>query len=311
MLTEDSSPIDKHSSPVQYPGNVSGTAPAFPNAEGRIHHLEYTQITYEVVGRVARISLNRPEYRNPIGRICIEELDHAFADAVDDDQVGAILLRAEGENFSGGHDLGTPAKLGDDEARPYPPGARGRFVRSWELYIDRGFRWRNLQKPTVVAVKGYCIWGGWMVATAMDVVFASDDAKFLGGKGQYFAIPWDLGIRKSKEILFENRFITAHEAQQLGFVGRVFQSHDELDDEALAYAQRVAENDPFQLRLLKLAINQAQDEQGYTNHIMAAHSLQPSDGDQSQGLQLPSGSRRIAPVDRALKNLEQTRGLLP
>lgn len=269
--------------------------------------MEYTQILYETVGRVARVTLNRPEYRNPIGRIAVEELDDAFSRAVADDEVGVILLRSEGPHFSAGHDLGTPAKLADDEARPYAPGARGSFQRSWELYIEPGLRWRNLQKPTIAAVQGKCIWGGWMVVTTMDVIFASEDAEFLASHFQYFSVPWDVGIRKAKEILFESRFIDAREALDLGFVNRVI-PRNQLDDEAMAYAQRVAENDPFQLRLIKQGINQAQDMQGYTTHIVAAHS-KPSDSRNSQGAQLPSGQRRVAPIDRALRNKALAEGI--
>src|SRR5436309_6735653 len=85
--------------------------------------MEYTQILYEPQDAVAVVTLNRPEYRNPIGRICIEELDDAFSRAVKDDAIRVIVLRAEGQHFSAGHDLGTPAKLKDDAERPYPPGA--------------------------------------------------------------------------------------------------------------------------------------------------------------------------------------------
>ena len=270
--------------------------------------MEYTQILYETVGRVARVTLNRPEYRDPIGRIAIEEMDDAFSRAVSDDEVRVIVLRAEGPHFSAGHDLGTPAKLADDVARPYPSGAPGAFQRSWELYIDAGLRWRNLQKPTIAAVQGKCIWGGWMVLTTMDIIFAAEDAEFLASTGQYFSLPWDVGIRKAKEILFEPRFIGAHEAQALGFVNRVLPG-DQLDGEIMAYAARVAENDSFYLRIAKLNINQAQDMQGYTSHVISAHNSRPRESGSSQGSQLPSGERRIAPIDRALRSRKLTRGI--
>lgn len=269
--------------------------------------MDYTQIRYEPAGAVAVVTLSRPEYRNPIGRICIEELDHAFDRAVHDSDIRVILLRAEGKDFSGGHDLGTPAKLRDDAERPYPPGVPGVFHRSWELYIERGLRWRNLPKPTVAAIQGKCIWGGWMVATTMDVIFASEDAEFLGSKGQYFNIPWDVGIRKAKEILFEPRFMDAYEALDVGFVNRVF-PREQLDAETLAYAERIAQNPAWHLRMLKLTINQAQDMQGYTNHIIAAHST-PNEGRGSQGMQLPSGQRQIAPIARAIQNKDLVRGI--
>src|SRR5436190_13991452 len=269
--------------------------------------MEYTQILYETVGRVARVTLNRPEYRNAIGRIMVEELDDAFERAARDDEVRAIVLLAEGPHFSAGHDLGTPAKLRDDEARPYPPGARGTFQRSWELYIDPGLRWRNLPKPTIAGVQGKCIFGGWMVVTTMDIIFAAEDAEFLGSKLQYFSMPWDVGVRKAKEVLFEPRFFGAYEAMDMGFVTRVL-PREQLEAEVMAYAERVAENDAWHLRMTKLAINQAQDMQGYTNHIIAAHSS-PNDGRNSQGMQLPSGQRQIAPVARALQNMERVRGI--
>lgn len=146
-----------------------------------------------------------------------------------------------------------------------------------------------------------------MVVTTMDVIFASEDAEFLPSYFQYFSVPWDVGIRKAKEILFEPRFIDAEEALDLGFVNRVL-PREELNDEVMAYAQRVAENDPFQLRIAKLGINQAQDMQGYTNHITAAHT-KPFDGGSSQGGQLPSGQRRVAPIERALNNKRLAKGI--
>ena len=64
-------------------------------------------------------------------------------------------------------------------------------------------------------VEGYCIYAGWMLAAAMDVVFAAEDAEFLGGFVEYNSIPWDIGVRRAKELCFESRFITADEAAAL------------------------------------------------------------------------------------------------
>ena len=266
----------------------------------------YTQIRYEVSERVGVLTLNRPEYRNAIGRIMIEELDDAFRRALDDEDVRAVALTAEGPHFSAGHDLGTPEKLADDKARPFPPGARGTFVRSWSMYIEPGLRWRNLPKPTICGVQGMCVFGGWMLAAAMDVLFAADNANFLASRLQYFSIPWDIGVRKAKEVLFEPRFIDAKEALEFGFATRVYPV-DKLREEVLTYARHVAENDPFYLWTTKIAINQAQDTQGYTTHINDAHAFPITDGQSSQGAQLPPGKRRIAPVDRALRNRELMR----
>jgi enoyl-CoA hydratase len=266
---------------------------------------EYTDVTYELVGHVARISLNRPEYRNAQSRHLLEELDDAIAHAADDDEVRVVVLRGEGESFSAGHDLGTPEQVADIEARPYEEGLRGRFKRSTDLNVENTLRWRNMPKPTIAAVHGHCIFGGWMIASAMDVIFAAEDAQFLPSNFQYFSVPWDLGARKTKEILFESRFISGIEAHELGLVNRAIPA-DELDAEVMAYAERVAQNDPFQLRMTKLAVNQALDAQGFTGHIRGAHALyilsSTGEGDPAASVPERERTKRRPMVQRALDN---------
>jgi hypothetical protein len=75
----------------------------------------------------------------------------------------------------------------------------------------------------------------------------------------------------------------------------------------MEYAAPVAENGPHQLHMTKVNFNQAQDVQGYGNHIIEAHS-RPNEKGSSQGLPLPSGQRRPAPVDRALRDTRPARG---
>jgi enoyl-CoA hydratase len=271
---------------------------------------EYEQIRYEQDGRVARLVLDRPRYRNAQSRLLLEELDDAFERAAEDDGIGVIVLMGAGDSFSAGHDLGTPEELADRDARPYEEGLRGRYRRSWDLNIDKTLRWRNVPKPTIAAVQGYCIFGGWIIASACDVVFAAADAKFLPTNFQYFSVPWDIHPRKAKAILFESRFIDAREAEELGFVDRVL-APEKLDEEVMAYARRVAENDPFQLRMIKMAINQVLDEQGFTPHITAAHTMYmlSSGGESDPGyvLKKPEGRRRPM-VQRAMENYERHRG---
>ena len=216
---------------------------------------EYKNIRYEMQGKVAVLSLARPQARNAQSRILIEELDDAFDRAAKDVNVHVIVLRGDGDHFSAGHDLGSPEELADKKARPEQEGLRGKYNRSWNLYVDASLRWRNLPKPTIAAVQGYCIFGGWMFASACDVVIAADDALFLPTNFQYFAVPWDLHPRKEKAILFESRLVDANEAEELNFVSWVV-PRSRLDEEVMEYAQRIAENDPFQLRMIKLAINQ-------------------------------------------------------
>ena len=268
--------------------------------------MNFSDIEYAVDGHVARVTANRPNVRNAQSRRLLEELDAAFAQAIDDRNVRVIVLCAAGEHFSGGHDLGSADELEDRKKRPLEDGLRGRYAHSREHFVDKTLRWRELPKPTLAAVQGYCIFAGWMVASAMDVIFAADDAMFLAANFQYFSIPWDVHPRRAKELLYESRFIDAKEAAELGLVNRVV-PREALLDETLEYAHRIAANDPFQLRMIKLAVNQMQDQQGFAAHISAAHALHilSSEGekDPNYALKVPEGRRRPM-VQRAFENYE-------
>ena len=267
-------------------------------------------VTYELVNNVARITANRPRYRNAQSRRLLEELDQRFRLAAADKDVHVIALFGAGEHFSGGHDLGTPDEQADQQRRPSQAGVRGRFDHSREQFVDKTMRWRNVPKPTIAAVQGYCIFGGWIVASAMDIVYAADNAMFLGSNFQYFSVPWDMHPRQAKELLYESRFIDAHEAARLGLVNRVFPPA-RLRDEVIRYAERIARNDPFQLRMIKLAVNQMQDVQGFHAHITAAHMAHivssEGEGDPDYALKVPQG--RLRPmVERAFENYRLRKG---
>ena len=268
--------------------------------------MDYQDIRTEDDGHVRRIITSRPQYRNAQSRRLLEELDHAFAEAGDDTGVRVIVLLGDGDHFSGGHDLGTPDEKADREQRPRQEGVRGKFQHSRESFINKTLRWRDLPKPTIAGVQGYCIFGGWMVASAMDIIYAADDAMFLGANFQYFSIAWDISPRLAKELLYESRFIDALEAQKLGLVNRVF-PRARLDDAVMEYARMIAENDPFQLRMTKLAVNQLQDGQGFQAHITAAHLMHlmssEGEGDPDYALRVPDGRRRPM-VQKAFEHYE-------
>jgi enoyl-CoA hydratase len=271
--------------------------------------MTYQTIIYEP-GPVARVIMNRPEYRNAQSRLMIEELDDAFRDAELDNDTHVVVFSGNGSCFSAGHDLGSPPELADRETRGYAKNRGDRYARSEELFLNATLRWRNLRKPTIAMVHGYCIYGGYMFASCMDLVFASDDALFLPSQLQYFSAPWDFGVKKAKEVLFENRFLTAEEAKELGFVNRVY-TREALERETMAYAGRVAENSVMGLRLLKFSINQAADIQGYSAAVTGAYHtyVTSSSGFSGEGGGTPrteAGRRRMPGVDAAFKKTRFT-----
>ena len=237
---------------------------------------DYTKLLTERTGAVLKITTNRPEVLNAQSRILLEELDDAFKAAVDNDEVRVIILAGAGKHFSAGHDLGSPQEMEDQKKTLLEPGFKGEYRRLWERFFENTMRWRDLPKPTIAQVQGYCIMGGMMIASACDLIIASDDALFAdravkwgGAHVQYFSMPWDLGPRKAKEYLFTGDFITAAQAEKAGLVNRVV-PHAELEEETMALAQRIAERDPFALKFAKASVNEMQDAQGWRQAMEGA-----------------------------------------
>src|SRR5579884_871056 len=143
-------------------------------------------------GAVARIILNRPEVMNAQNRRMLRELDEAFAELAGAPDVRVIVLSGTGQHFSAGHDVKEMQRPRDADAPPS-------LTIGKELYMESHLRWRNVLKPTIAMVQGYCIFGGWMVASAMDFIFAADDALFLAypAPADYWSVVWELGPRKT------------------------------------------------------------------------------------------------------------------
>ena len=267
-------------------------------------------VRYEIIDRVACLTVNRPKQLNAQSRKLLEALDDSFGEAAEDPEVRVVALLAEGKHFSAGHDLGSEEELSDRNERPIQRGIRGHYDHSREQYVDKTLRWRNLAKPTIAGVQGYCIFGGWMIASAMDIIYAAQSAMFLASNFQYLSVPWDIHPRKAKELLYESRFIDAAEALDLNLVNRVVPDEN-LREDVLEYATRVAKNDPFQLRMMKLAVNQMQDTQGFQAHINSAHLMHmlssTGESDPDFALDKPNEKRRPM-VAQALKNYEDKKG---
>jgi len=261
--------------------------------------LDFEHILYSIDGPIGVITLNRPARRNAQGYRMLDELDQAFAQARQDEAVRVLLLRGSDGVFSTGHDLGTPEEIEYRKSLGAKPGIET-YDQFKHYNLDLLLRWRNFPKPTIAMVEGYCIYAGWMLAAAMDVVFAADNAEFLAGFVEYMSIPWDIGVRRAKELCFESRFISAAEAAAYGLVNRVL-APAELERETFAWARRVAENSPEALRFAKIQMNKAQDAQGFTN------AVEDSLGDYQAMMHMPGlqmrleGERRLATVDLAVK----------
>lgn len=243
------------------------------------------QVRYEVAApKVARIVLDRPEKRNAQGTKMTFELDAAIKRACFDDAISVIILAAEGDHFSAGHDLsgsegGTPA-IGDRTSlwgEYGGPGWEGAYSREKEVYLEITERWRNAPKPIIAEVQGSVISGGLMLMWMCDIIVAAEDARFRDNTGadmgvpgvEFFNHPYELGVRKAKEFLFTGGWLTARDALACGMVNHVV-PRAELSAKALDLAVSIARTDRFALKLMKESLNNAQDAMGRRDAMKAA-----------------------------------------
>ena len=234
--------------------------------------MDFVTVIYEKGNGIAKITLNRPEVRNAENRQMSREILEAFKLAEEDNEVRVIVLAAAGTSFSSGHDLGSPAAIAEGQKEPVNT-TMGRYEHEEERWLKSWLYVRDLDKPTIAAVQGYCIMGGFMLATMCDIIIASEDAKFadmavrMGGAAvEYFSHPWELGVRKCKELLFTGDYIDAQEAWRLGMVNRVVPC-ERLEEETMNLANKIALQKPHALKLAKQAINYTQDLMGFRESL--------------------------------------------
>ncbi len=222
-------------------------------------------VTYEVIeGNIARISLNRPEVNNAMNTQVKLDLDEATSYADRDPDINVIIIAANGENFSRGHDVGAFAVEIGEQIQT----VEGLVKTETELFMNRWLKIRNLNTPTIAQVQGFCIAGGLILAAMCDLIVASEDAHFqnpaclIGAVGAEMpAEAWAVGIRNAKALLFTGKAIDAKEAWRMGLVTQV-EKNEELVDNTLRLARRIASSPPWGVQTAKRLLNKTQDMMG-------------------------------------------------
>ncbi len=254
---------------------------------------DYNWLLYETIdgGTIAVITLNRPRHRNAQSRGLLVELGEAFERAESDDTVRVVILRGAGSMFSAGHDLGSSVRVTEETPGPAQhPSYQGRggthvgvektWRQEWHYFFQNTRRWRDLRKVTIASVHGPVYAAGLMLMWACDLIVADETTEFadvvgsrLGMCGvEYFAHPWELGPRRAKELLLTGDSMDVDEAHRIGMVSKVFPSA-QLQDRTIEFARRIAALPTFTSLMIKEAVNQAQDNQGFFNSLQSAFNL--------------------------------------
>ena len=201
-------------------------------------------VRYEVAGRVARITLDRPERGNGITRRMIEELVGCVEDADLDPAVHVLLLAGRGAGFCGGYDLVESAERMSSNAggegpaehsgSPLDPGviaANHDRARTWDAMVDYSMMSRNVRgfmslfhcgKPVVCKVHGFCVAGGTDLALCADLLVIAEDAKIGYPPARVWGSPttalWAhrIGAQRAKRLLFTGDCLSGREATRRG-----------------------------------------------------------------------------------------------
>jgi enoyl-CoA hydratase len=247
-------------------------------------------LTYDVTGRIARITLNRPERGNGITLDMPRELAQCVERANLDPAVHVIALAGNGSGFCGGYDLvesaeapnigasdpGLPAGSPLDPAvqmRNHLPGS------AWDPTIDYAMMSRNVRgfmslfhgdKPVVCKVHGFCVAGGTDMALCSDLLVIADDAKIGYPPARVWGSPttslwaYRLGLEKAKRLLFTGDCLSGKEAVEWGLAIESAPA-DRLDQRFEILLERIARMPVNQLVMMKLLLNQTLVAQGLHN----------------------------------------------
>tara|TARA_R110002096_G_scaffold339522_3_gene532855 strand:+ start:6091 stop:6927 length:837 start_codon:yes stop_codon:yes gene_type:complete len=226
---------------------------------------QYEDITYKKSNGVARIAFNRPDVRNAFRPKTLFEMYEAFSDAKEDNDIGVVLLSAEGPSskdgkysFCSGGDQNVRTKTGYQADDGIP--------RLNVLELQRLIRF--MPKVVIAVVPGWAVGGGHSLHVTCDLTLASkehaifkqtdtDVASFDGGFGSAL-LARQIGQKRAREIFFLGRNYSAQEAFDMGMINAVI-PHNELEDTAYQWAQEILEKSPTATKMVKFAFNLIDD----------------------------------------------------
>ena len=224
-------------------------------------------IIYEQSGRIARITLNRPDALNAIDEALPSALEAAVIRANADESTRVIILSGAGRAFCAGYDLNvfaeSPGTNPGIQEMPWDPIKDFAFMkRNTDCFMSL---WRSLV-PVICKVHGYAIAGGSDIALCADLLVVADNAQLGYPPARVWGCPttamwvYRLGAERAKRLLFSGDLIDGRQAQAWG-LGQAVPAAD-LDDEVERIAQRMATVPRNQLIMQKMMVNQALENMG-------------------------------------------------
>jgi enoyl-CoA hydratase/carnithine racemase len=221
-------------------------------------------VRYETDDKVGIITLDRADKLNAINSVMKDQIIAAFARADKDPATSVIVLRANGRSFSAGFDIGHSPDRGKDTGAADP--------NTWDPILHRSFDFGmspwSTTKPVIASVQGHVLGGGCELTLMCDLTIAADDAKFgepevrFSHLGPLMVMPWFIGLKRARELLFFGDMIDAKTALEFGMINRIVPAAD-LRAETMKYAKRLSLISPEALRWGKRVINRGAEIAGF------------------------------------------------
>ncbi len=208
-------------------------------------------ILTEIIGNVGLVKLNRPESYNALNQQLLSELMESLKELDERDDIGTMVITGNEKSFAAGADITAMADATLDEIR------KSSFIPTFS-------RIRDIKKPIIAAVSGYCLGGGLELAMSCDMIIASTKSKFgqpeinlgiIPGAGGTQRLTRAVGKVIAMEMILNNRTLKAQEALSLGLINSVYSEEDYLN-ESISLAQKIADRAPLAIQAAKRAINQ-------------------------------------------------------
>lgn len=227
--------------------------------------MTYKYITYEKKARTAFVTINRPQVMNAVNYEANSELYDVWTDFNEDPEMWVAILTGAGDKaFCAGSDIKAMVSLSEGqramtnserEARDSP-------------FQEGGLVHREIWKPIIAAVNGYCLGGGLEIAMACDIIIASETARFgvpeirnvgaYPGSGGIHRLPRHIPLKIAMQMLLTGEHITAQEAVRMGLINKVVPPA-RLMQEAVAMADKINENSPIAARVTKEMVTKSLD----------------------------------------------------
>jgi len=228
-------------------------------------------VLYATDDKVGLVTLNRPEKLNALSMEMRLEMEQVLLKADADASTSVVVLRSEGRSFCVGFDIGGGGR--DPSKQSWRHDARQYHERLSVSLRTLMTPW-TMQKPVIASVQGHALGGGCELAMFCDLTIAADDAQFgepeilFSQAGPGMVMPWIIGHKRARELLYFGDTIDAKRALDLGMVNRIVPLA-ELRAATLKYAKRLSLIAPEALVTAKRAINQGLESSGFRNALQA------------------------------------------